>query len=108
MTTTTETIEGTITGTTSYHYDVLADVLYLRLLADDETETYADMANGSDMHLRDQATDRPVGLTVICWWMRFGQGSLPDSLRGLAAQIEPWAAKVAALAVFDEYHHSLP
>jgi hypothetical protein len=92
----TDTVEGTINDTVHFHYDVFADVLYLRLLADEEAETYADVTADSDFLLRDQATDRPVGLTVIGWWKRFGHGSLPDSIRELANRIEPWAGRVAA------------
>ena len=39
---TTDTIEGVINGTISYHYDVFADVLYLRLIADMNTPSIGD------------------------------------------------------------------
>ena len=94
--TTTDTIEGTINGTVSYRYDAATDVLYLKRLADEDVETYADVTGDSDLLLRDPATDRVVGLTVVGWWQRFGHGSLPDSLRELAERVEPWAGKVAA------------
>ena len=91
-----DTIEGIINDTVHFHYDVFADVLYLRLLAEEGAETYADVTDESDFLLRDQTTDRPVGLTVLNWWKRFGRGALPDSRVELHAQIEPWAGKVAA------------
>ena len=92
----TDTVEGTINDTVHFHYDIFADVLYLRLLGEEEAETYADVTDQSDFLLRDQTTDRPVGLTVIGWWKRFGQGAVPDTFSGLATHVEPWAAKVAA------------
>ena len=93
---TTNTIEGTINGTVSYHYDVFADVLYLRLVADMETPSLGDQNDDGDIELREEATGRLIGITVISWWKRFGHGSLPDSIRELAARIEPWAGRVAA------------
>jgi hypothetical protein len=92
---TTDTAEGIIDGL-HFHYDVFADVLHLKLLADEAVETYADVTEGSDLLPCDQATDRAVGLSVVSWWKRFWRGSLPDSSRDLAAGVEPWAGKVAA------------
>jgi hypothetical protein len=56
--TTTDTIEGTINGTVAYRYDAFTDVLYLKRLADEDVETYADVTGDSDLLLRDPATDR--------------------------------------------------
>ena len=94
-----DTVEGTVDGRVSYHYDFFADVLYLRLLAEEQTESFGDMDNDGDILLRAQDDDRPVGLTVISWWKRCGDGSPPDSLRELSSRIEPWAEKVAAAQV---------
>lgn len=94
--TTTDTVEGTINGTVSFHYDVFADVLYLRLADEIKTPALGDENDTGDVELRDEATGRQIGLTIISWWKRFGQGSVPDSLRELAARIEPWAGKLAA------------
>lgn len=94
---TTETIEGLINGTVRFHYDVFADVLYLRLASHEQTETYADQTDTGDLLLRSQETDEPVGLTLLSYWKRFGQGApLPDSLSEFHAQVEPLAAKLAA------------
>jgi hypothetical protein len=92
----TDTLEGIIDDELHFHYDVFADVLYLRLLKDMETVTYGDLTDEGDMLLRDEITNRPVGLTVISWWKRFGHGSLPDSIAEIQKQIEPLAKKVAA------------
>jgi uncharacterized protein YuzE len=93
---TTDTVEGQINGTVSYHYDVFADVLYLRLVSDMQTPSIGEETDGGDIELHEETTGRLIGITVISWWKRFGQGSLPDSLRELAARIEPFARKVAA------------
>ena len=93
---TADTVEGIINDTVHFHYDVFADVLYLRLLAEEEAETYADVTDESDFLLRDQTTDRPVGLTVLNWWRRFGQGAMPNCFADLATHVEPWGKKIAA------------
>jgi hypothetical protein len=93
---TVDTLEGIINGAISYHYDVFADVLYLRLLADMETPSIGEETDDGDILLRDEKTDRPIGLTVVSWWKRFGQGSLPDSIAEIQRRIEPLAKKVAA------------
>jgi len=43
-----------------------------------------------------QRYDATVGMTVVSWWKRFGNGGFPDSLRGLEQAIEPWARGLAA------------
>jgi hypothetical protein len=91
-----DTVEGTIDGSISYHYDVFADVLYLRLLSDMETPSLGDVNSDGDIVLRDETTDRIVGLTIVSWWKRFGHGALPDSVAEIQKQIEPLAKKVAA------------
>ena len=91
-----ETIEGTVGNAISFHYDVFADVLYLRLLSDMETPSLGDVNDEGDIVLRDEVADRAVGLTIVNWWKRFGQGPLPDSIAEVQKQIEPLAKKVAA------------
>jgi len=93
---TTDTLEGIIDETVHFHYDVSADVLYLRFLSAMETATYGDLTDDGDILLRDEITDAPLGLTVISWWKRFGHGALPDSIAEIQKQIEPLAKKVAA------------
>lgn len=83
-------------GTISYHYDLVADVLYLRLLIAEETPTYGDLTDDGDILLRNETTNRPVGLTIVSWWKRFGHGALPDSISEIQKLIEPVAKKVAA------------
>lgn len=93
---TTDTIEGIIDGTISYHYDVFADVLYLRLLADMQTPSIGEENDDGDIELHDEKTARLIGLTIVSWWKRLKVGALPDSIREIQDRIEPLAKKVAA------------
>jgi len=93
---TVDTIEGIINGILWYHYDVGNDVLYLRLHDKLDAPALGDETEDGLILLRDEKTDQPVGLTVVNWWRRFGQGSLPDSLKEIQLRIEPWGQKLAA------------
>ena len=89
-------IEGTVGDALWCHYDVANDTLYLRLVADRDSATYAEETEDGFLQLRREDDERVVGLTVVNWWKRFGHGALPDSIRALADAIEPWARKLAA------------
>jgi len=92
----TDAIEGIIDDTLRFHYDMFADVLYLRLLIAEGTPTLGDLTDDGDILLRDETTNRPVGLTIVSWWKRFGHGALPDSISEIQKLIEPVAKRVAA------------
>ena len=92
----TDTLEGLIDGALRFHYDMSGDVLYLRLASEEQTETIGDVTDEGDILLLDEKTDRPVGLTVISFWKRFGRGERPDSIGELERAIEPWGKKIAA------------
>ena len=92
----TETLEGSIDRTIWYHYDVANDVLYLRLLSARDTPTVAEETDDGLLLLRCESADQVVGLTVVNWWKRFGNGRPTDSIRELERSIEPWAARLAA------------
>lgn len=95
----TDAIEGTIGAGDSalwFHYDISADVLYLRLASERATQTVAEESPEGFLLLRRQSDDTPVGLTVLNWWSRFGAGERLDSLRQLEQAIEPWASRLAA------------
>lgn len=91
-----QSIEGTINGACWYHYDIPDDVLYVRLSSKMNVETYAEETEDGFLLVRDQRSNRTVGVTVVSWWKRFGKGAIPDSLKKLQRMIEPWAKKVAA------------
>jgi hypothetical protein len=93
---TTDTLEGFINNAYWYHYDAANDVLYLRLLSARQTTALGEETDDGFILLRDEKTDRPVGLTVVNWWKRFGEGALPDSISQIQSRIEPWAKNIAA------------
>src|SRR5689334_13199594 len=76
---TVDTIEGTIDDRYDFHYDLFADVLYIRLLSAQDVETVGDLTDDGDILLRDEQTDAIVGVTVISWWKRCGRGTRLDS-----------------------------
>ncbi len=92
----TDAIEGIVNDAIRFHYDLFADVLYLRLLDAESTPTLGDLTDEGDILLREEATNRVVGLTCVSWWKRFGQGVLPDSISEIQKRIEPLARRVAA------------
>ena len=92
----TDAVEGIVNDALRFHYDIFADVLYLRRLDAESTPTYGDITDAGDILLRDEQSDRPVGITIIKWWKRFGQGELPDSLREISARVQPFATQLAA------------
>jgi hypothetical protein len=92
-----EAIEGTA-GAVWFHYDLTGDVLYLRLLSERETAAYGEEDDQGFVVLRSQDSEQVVGMTVVNWWKRFGQGGLPDSVATIAANIDPWAQRAQAAA----------
>ncbi len=92
----TDTIEGVVDGSMWFHYDLANDVLYMRLASRREASAVGEETPDGVVLLRDAKTGEPVGLTVVNWWKRFGQGQLPDSITELQKLIEPWAKRVAA------------
>ncbi|MCL2648546.1 MAG: DUF2283 domain-containing protein [Phycisphaerales bacterium] len=95
----TDTIEGIVGGVDQlfrFHYDLTSDVLYLRLLSDEGVATIGELTDEGDILLRQESTDRMVGMTIVSWWKRFGQGILPDSIHEISRRIEPLANKLAA------------
>jgi hypothetical protein len=94
---TAESIEGAA-GPFWFHYDLSNDVLYLRLATAREVEAYGDEDASGFIVLRGIADDRPIGMTIVNWWKRFGSGPLPDSVRELAARVDPWAQRAQAAA----------
>jgi hypothetical protein len=91
-----DTLEGIVNGNLWYHYDVNADVLYLRLDSERDTSALGEETDDGFILLRAEKTDRPIGLTIVNWWKRFGQGSFPDSITEIQQRIEPLAHKLAA------------
>lgn len=93
----TQSIEGSA-GPFWFHYDLTGDVLYMRLTSERDTESHGEETDDGLIVLRALNDNRVVGITVVNWWKRFGQGILPDSMTGIAARIEPWAQRAASAA----------
>jgi hypothetical protein len=91
-----ETIEGLVNGSLWFHYDVDSDVLYVRLAAERDTPAVGEETTDGLILLRSESTDRPLGLTIVGWWKRFGRGTLPDSLQAIGTHVEPLARRIAA------------
>jgi uncharacterized protein YuzE len=93
---TADAVEGVVDESFRFHYDLLTDVLYIRLLSGESLETIGEITDEGDILLRSEDAGRPVGLTIISWWKRFGNGDLPDSIREISRQIEPLVGRLAA------------
>jgi len=91
-----DAIECTVDTGLWCHYDVANDVLYVRLASERATSTFAEETDDGLLLLRNQSGGEVVGITVVNWWKRFGQGPLPDSMHALEKAIEPWVKKLAA------------
>ena len=92
----TDTLEGVVDGALWFHYDLTNDVLYVREASQRDASCVGEETSDGLILLRDPRSDRAVGLTVVNWWKRFGQGQIPDSILELQRLIEPWARRVAA------------
>jgi hypothetical protein len=91
-----ETLEGMVGPALRYHYDVTDDVLYVRLASYEAADALGEETDDGMILLRDATSDKPIGLTVVNWWKRFGQGDLPDSIREIQGRIESLASRLAA------------
>lgn len=94
---TTESLEGSA-GLLWFHYDLRNDVLYLRVSSKRDVESHGEETPDGVVLMRSIADDSVVGMTVVNWWKRFGQGVLPDSMNQIVAKIEPWAGRVSVAA----------
>ena len=91
-----DTLEGMIDGGLWYHYDVGSGcALPAPCFAARDTAAVGEETDDGFILLRGERT-RPIGLTIVSWWKRFGQGQLPDSISQIQSQIEPWGRKLAA------------
>lgn len=72
-----DTIEGVLQDVLHYHYDVEADVLYLRLCAAVGQEVYGEEDEHGFHVMRLLTDDRAVGMTVVGFWRQFGDQTQP-------------------------------
>ena len=85
-----------VDGDVWFHYDVADDVLCVRQASHRDAECVGEETPDGLILLQAAQGGRTVGLTVVNWWKRFGQGTIPDSISELQRLIEPWARRVAA------------
>jgi uncharacterized protein YuzE len=90
-----ETIEGRVNGKVPWHYDVGADVLYLRRVGTLDVPTLGEATDDGLIELRNESSGDLIGITIVSWWKRFGSGAFPDSLKEVERSIEPWAQRAA-------------
>jgi hypothetical protein len=88
------TLEGVVDARVSFHYDLAGDVLYLCLIDHAEGSAIGEDTPDDLVLFRDEKTDEVVGLDVISWWKRFGEGTPRDSLREITRRIEPMAERL--------------
>lgn len=93
-----DTLEGVVHEQVSFHYDLSADVLYLRLLTHLESPAIGEDTPDDLTLFRDEETDEVVGLDILSWWKRFGDGGSRDSIDGMTRKIEPFALRLLAEA----------
>jgi hypothetical protein len=90
------TLAGVVDSQVSFHYDLSADVLYLRLVDQSQGSPIGEDTDDDLVLFRDEETDQVVGLDVISWWKRFGEGSQRDSIQELTRRVEPLAQRLLA------------
>ncbi len=94
-----ETIEGVVADRVSFHYDLFADVLYLRLADSFDVQAFGEEDPDGSIWLR-TADGRAVGLTVPSFGKRPGMADLARlPMRQIAELIErDLAAETCVLA----------
>ncbi len=93
---TSDTIEGYINDTYSYHYDVFADVLYIRSVASRGKMVIGEETDEGFTVFRDEE-DNFAGITFVCWWEHYGSGKVDYlTLSSIAECIEKQAVPLLA------------
>ncbi len=73
----TDTIEGIVDGEIRFHLDLTNDVLYLRLENRADEPTVAEETPDGALALRSQKDEALIGLTIVDFWKRTGNGKAP-------------------------------
>lgn len=89
-------LAGRVDKSTSFHYDLGNDVLYLRRLDHRQSPAIGEDTPDDLILFRHEETGEPIGLTIVDWWRRFGGRALPDSIDELSRAVEPWARQIPA------------
>jgi len=72
-------LDGYIGDEIRYHYDALADVMYIRRTDSASKESYGEETDDGFILLRTRAEDDLVGITIVGYWERFGAGRFEDA-----------------------------
>jgi len=72
-------MDGRIGKGIRYHYDIPADVMYARLAAAKQAESYGEETDEGYILLRTLDGDKLIGVTIAGYWERFGHGRLEDA-----------------------------
>lgn len=102
-----ETLEGVVDSRVSFHYDMAADVLYLRRLDRPKGIVIGEDTADELVLFRDEESDEVIGLDIISWWARFGEGASRDSLREISRRVEPMARRLLLEAGIDPMRQSV-
>lgn len=93
---TSDTIEGRINDTYFYHYDVFADVLYIRSVASRGKMVIGDETEEGFTVFHDEE-DNFAGITFLSWWKRFGHDNVDNlTLSSMTECIEKQAVPLLA------------
>ena len=100
-------LEGVVDDRVSFHYDLASDVLYLRRLDSQDAIAIGEDTPDDLVLFRDEGSDEVIGLDVISWWSRFGEGASRDSLREISRRVEPMARRLLSEAGIDPKRQSV-
>lgn len=99
MAVTAKSVEGVWGNALHYHLDLDNDVLYVRLLSKMDVEAYGEDTPDGFTLLRALEDDAVVGMVIISYWKRFGEGDVADAtLRALEQKVEQFAGHLPQAA----------
>lgn len=99
MAVTARSVEGVWGNALHYHLDLDNDVLYVRLLSKMDTEAYGEDTPEGFTLLRALDDDAVVGMVILSYWKRFGDGDVADAtLRAIERPVERFAGRLQQAA----------
>lgn len=91
-------IEGVVSDSLWFHYDVENDVLYLQIAEKRGQEMFGEETPDGLILLR-TSDDGGAGMTIVNWWRRFGKGSVErTSLTSLRDRVAESARALTSAA----------
>jgi hypothetical protein len=99
MAVTARSVEGVWENALHYHLNLDNDVLCVRLLSNMDTEAYDEDTPEGLTLLRALDDDAVVGMVIISYWKRFGEGDVAGTtLRALEKKVEQFAGHLQQAA----------